>query len=67
MPEIDFFPKKIRRNLDMSEKNETKCRQKFKTPHNLDKFRKKLDKFRIPLFTDVGNAKEKTYGYIHHR
>ncbi len=27
--------------------------QKFRTPHDLDKFRKKIDKFRTPQFTDV--------------
>ncbi len=26
--------------------------EKFRTPHNLDKFRKQLDKLRTPLFTD---------------
>ncbi len=33
--------KKLRQNLD-----------KFRTPHNLDKFSKHLDKFRTPRFTD---------------
>ena len=32
---------KIRQNLD-----------KFRTPHNLDKFSQNLDKFRTPRFTD---------------
>ena len=51
MSEIDIIEKK----LDKIQTCQKKIRQnldKFRTPHNLEKFSQNLDKFRTPRFTD---------------
>ena len=55
MPEIDIFIKTIRQNLDISG-NFRHYLVKFRTPSNLDKFSKKLDKFRTHWFTDDSDS-----------